>query len=298
MRHSLAVLCLLGMFTVANAQEKDITHERTVTKTIKSDVDLTSDLWQMEDAVPVATGKVDLRFNYRWITANNPASRGDSSDDHIVTPSLYWGTCENVELSFSVPSWVGDAGEIPPGRDGNYDTYVGVLWRLMEQRGYWPALALSGKARIPTGDHSEGVDGELRLVLTNEYDSGIRSHFNAWAKTANGDNDPGNRDRFPFGGLFGDSDHIYGGTRDFQYGAVIGADGPLCDSGAVRWVADYQWRISEHDGGSATNTLEAGWEWTIDERNKVGMSGLAGLDDNDDTPNFGAAFNYSYAIAN
>ena len=49
-------------------------------------------------------------------------------------------------------------------------------------------MALAGDMRVPTGDGSSGVDGELRLVFTNSYDSGIRSHFNLYGTSLNGDN--------------------------------------------------------------------------------------------------------------
>lgn len=286
MRHTLALLCLFGFATVAVAQEKDTTKVKTVTKTISKGWDLTTDLWQFADAVPVTASKIDLRLNYRWITASAPANRGDSDDDHILIPKIVWGAAENLELSLDVPLWLDDSFQRPGGADGNYDTNVGLLWRFLEQSGTWqPAMALGAAARIPTGDGSDGVDGEVRLVMTNEYDSGLRSHVNGWLKSANGTNGNG----------FVQGDRVYGNERDFQYGAVLGVDGPLGDN--ARWVLDYQWRIGQYEGtGSGSNILEGGAEWVLNDQNKFGVSVQVGLDDNDDTANFGAVFNFSHSI--
>lgn len=288
MRYAFSTLCLLGLMGTVVAQEKEVTTVRTTTTTISKGYDLTTDLWQFSDAVPVAQGRVDLRLSYGWTTANAPANRGDSDDDHVITPKIVWGAADKLELSLAVPSWVGDSGDRPGGGDGNFDSHVGLLWRFLEQEGAWvPAMALGLSGRFPTGCDSSGVDGTATLVMTNEYDSGLRSHFNLWGKTANGNNNDG----------FEKNGRVYGNERDFQYGAVVGLDGPLGD--AARWVVDYQWRIGQYEGtGSGSNILEAGWEWQLNDANRIGMSCQIGLDDNDDTPNFGAIFNYSYSIMN
>lgn len=238
--------------------------------------DVLTELWNFEDAVPVAAGQVDLRLTGRWVTASFPANLGDSHDDAILTPSIRWGAWENLELSVTVPVVIGEGGALPDGQDGNYDTFVGMLWRMSEQEGLWPAMGLSGTVRLPTGENSSGVDGELRLVMTNEYKSGLRSHVNGFAQSVNGD--------------------AQRNLRDFQWGFIVGLDGPLCAGGAVRWVADYMHRSSFRDGSGDINQLEVGWEWDIAAANKLGMSVQIGLDDNDDTSDFGAAVTYAYAL--
>lgn len=238
--------------------------------------DLIRELWFVDDATPIATGQTDLRLTFNWITAGAPANMGDSNDDFIVTPSLTWGCCENVEVFAEVPVWVGDGGDKPGLEEGNADTMLGFTWRFMEPADGMPAAAIRTTARVPTGDGSNGVDAEARLILTNEYDSGIRSHLNAFAATINGDNDPD--------------------LRDFQWGVVLGLDGPLCGDGAVRWVADYLHRSGFHNGTSNMHMLELGWEWDMAEMQKLGMSVQIGLDRVDDTPNFGAGIAYSHSL--
>lgn len=253
-------------------------------------VNTLDELWYMQDATPVDAGTVDLRFTTSWVTSSFPANNGDSDDDFIFTPSIVWGTCPNVELSFSVPLWLGDSGDMGPFDEGNYDTYVGMLWRMKEGSGADPSVALSTTLRLPTGDGSNGVDAELRLILSNEYDSGIRSHLNVFATTVNTDNYDFDLD---------DGEVLRPGlddVRDFQWGAVIGLDGPLCDDGSVRWVADYMHRSSYFEGRGNMNVAEVGWEWQMDEGGKLGMSLQVGLDRSGDNPNFGATMTYSRSL--
>ncbi len=267
MKGSLALYPLFGVVSIAFGQQKpaekpqatesEVTTIRTETRTVTSGWDLTTELWSMEDATPVREGQLDLRFTGRWF----PDSTSDDDDDVIIQPSLVWGPAENWEVSANVPIWVGDAGDRGAYEDGNYDTFLGVLWRFREPEGWCPALALAGHARIPTGSGSEGVDGELRLILTNEYDSGIRSHVNVWAKTANGERSP-------------DEPNI----RDFQYGGTVGLDGPIGDTGDLRWVGDYVYRISNYDGGGGEHLSEVGLEWRASERHKFGISSQISLD--------------------
>jgi hypothetical protein len=285
----------------ALGQEEDVTYETETTMMVPGGADLLREMWYMDDATTLAPGQVDLRLTFGWQTASGIATLGDSDDDFILRPGVTWGVAEGFELFADVPVWLGDGGDRGPYRDGNYDTNVGFTWRIWEQVDYWPAGALQGRARIPTGDGSEYIDGELRLIMTNEYDSGIRSHFNIFAKTVNGENDSTVR--------FGEEDTSWdledieqlwdaGGLdpRHFQYGAVIGLDGPLCGDGAVRWVLDYMNRSSYHYGFSNINMAEAGWEWMMSDASKLGMSLQIGLDHSDMGPHFGATVTYAYAL--
>lgn len=278
MKQMLCGLFVLGCAVNAVAQEKEVTNIKSTTTTIASDVDLLGgETFNVTDATTLKCGTVDLRLSGRWITANAPANRGHSHDDWIITPTLVWGVADNWELFVTVPTWVND-NDIPGQPDGNYDAYFGAQWRFAQQQDWVPSMALATTMRTPTGDHSNGFDAELKLIMTNEYDSGVRSHLNFFIETVNTDN--------------------IEDVRHFQYGGVAGLDGPLCADGAVRWVFDYMWRISEADGGGAMNQVEGGWQWQIADAHKLGMSIQAGLDHAENsTPNMGAALTYSYTIA-
>lgn len=300
-KRTFVLACALVIAGTALAQESE---EVSVTTTTTGGEDLLSQLWFLEDATPLDTGQVDLRLGLQWWTASGPASFGDSSDDFILSPAIVWGAADNLELSLSMDAWLGDANDMGPFEDGNFDTTIGLLWRFYEQTDgecadgcmTLPSAALSASARIPTGCGSNGVDGELRLILTYEYDNGIRSHLNVFGKSLNGDNYKswGSDEDFDLSVFFNDEGEL--DVEDFQYGAVIGFDGPLCADGAVRWVADYAYRSSSFDDGDEINMAELGWEWEISEAHKVGMSVQIGLDDNDETPNFGAGLMYALSL--
>lgn len=301
-------VCALVWIVPAAAQESDTT---TITSTTTSTgADLLDGTWYMQDATPIGTGKVDLRFSFGVVSTPFPGNHGDSDDDFFLTPAIHWGCCNDVELSIGVPIWLGDGGDVGALEDGNYDTNIGVLWRIAEDWVGQYDVAISGSARIPTGDNSDKVDGELRLILSHDYDSGVRSHFNVFGATMNGTNDESadNDNRRDNGNLalsllglgaldgllFDNNDQ--GGQRDFQYGIVIGADGPLCSNGAVRWVFDYMHRSSKHDGQNNWNMAELGWEWTVDDASKLGFSVQVNLDRSTDAPNIGAMLTFAHAL--
>lgn len=262
-------------------------------------VDRIAPLWSTHDAVPIETGRIDLRVGFQWVTAGAPANGGDSDDDFSLTPTIVWGTCENVELSIGATAWLGDGGDVGPLEDGNYDTNVGILWRLADQDGDMPAIAIAGSMRLPTGNGSHGVDGGLRLILTNSYDSGIRSHINVWGTAIDGENEESTRiddyEDYDLSDLFDDDDHD---ARNVRWGVSVGLDGPLCDNGAVRWVADYVYNSSRYEGRSGINTLELGVEWDMPDAGNLGIATQIGLDRAGETPNFGVGITYSHMLTN
>jgi hypothetical protein len=292
----------LALAGSALGQESEKTTIRTTETTVKTagGANLLHELWNVWDAVPIPCGETQLRFTYRWETAGAPANRYDSNDDHILQPSIWWGAAECLELGLTVPVWVGDGGEIPGQQDGQADTYFTALYRVWDQVDYWPAGAFSSTVRIPTGVRSDGIDADLRLNLTNDYDSGLRSHFNIWGKTVNTTNGEVNPE---LQGVDGDEAYIFLDESDepvdprhFQYGASIGLDGCLNEDGSLRWVVDYVNRTSQYYGHSNLNLLDVGWQLEMGEGSHLGMSVMFGLDDNEETPNAGAAITYAMPL--
>ena len=206
MKRILPLLCAMILVAPVMGQERGTTNG-------SGGNDLLDELWNMQDANPIATGRWDLRFTFGWVTESAPANLGESGDDFFIQPSWVWGVCEDMQLTFSVPIWVGNGGDVGAIEDGNGDLYVNLLWKFAEQADDWPAMAVSASGRFPTGEDSDGMDGELRLILTNDYSSGMRSHINVFAMSSNTSNDEG--------------------LRDLQYGLVVGMDGPLCSNGEL-----------------------------------------------------------------
>jgi len=267
MKRILPLLCAMLLVAPLMGQERGTTNG-------SGGNNLLDELWNMQDANPIDAGQWDLRFTFGWVTESAPANLGESGDDFYLQPSWVWGVSEDMQLTFSVPVWIGNGGDVGAIEDGNGDLYVNLLWKFAEQADDWPAMAVSVSARFPTGEDSDGIDGGLRFILTNDYSSGMRSHVNIFALSSNTANDEG--------------------LRDLQYGLVVGMDGPLCAD--VRWVADYMHRSSEHDGLGNMNLVELGWEWAMADATKLGMSLQVGVDHTSDTPNFGAKLTYSHAL--
>lgn len=262
------------------------------------------ELWSFQDATPLDTGAVDLRFSFGWQTGLAP---GGTGDNFIVTPSLVWGFTEDWELSVGVPVYVGDGGDRYVFEDGQADTKLGLLWQLSAQGdgGWLDAydVALAGNFRIPTGCGSDGVDYEGRFILTHNYDDGMRAHFNLWGKVVNGTNNQTRGDHLDLGvslellsaelglGLLGD-DGVE--ERNFQYGTVIGVDFELCDG--VRGVLDYVYRSSMLNGQGGSNLAEIGWEWDMSDSDRLGMSVQFNLDRSNGEANAGAIITYAHAL--
>ena len=55
-------------------------------------------------------------------------------------------------------------------------------------------------------------------------------------------------------------------------------------------------RSSEHEHASNMNMLELGWQWQMAAAHTLGWSMQIGLDDNEDTPNFGMGLMYAMTI--
>jgi hypothetical protein len=275
MKQTITCAFLLAFAISANAQTKETTTVKTTTTTTttttappKSGFDLLGgETWNVTDATTFTQGAVDLRLAARY-TESAITDDGDTDNAWTLQPVVVWGASDRLELAFTVPiKNIENLGDAP---DGNYDSYLGGQYRFTEQEGCWPALALASNIRIPTGNGSNGMDWELRLVLTNEYDSGIRSHVNLF-------------------GLYADHDNYeHADLRNFQYGTVLGLDGPLGDDGSLRWVLDWQYRISDVEGGGGQNTGEAGLQWQINECNKIGFSVQMALDHAETTSDVGA----------
>ena len=297
----IVTVLVLGVATFAAAQEMERTNVTTTTTTV-SEGSYLLDMWQFKDTTPIDTRQVDLRIGFayksedefeyddgdfdlrRWVEAFTPdfwnENRGGiprhGSDDFALIKQLVWGCCPDVEVSVSTLHNLGDGWQNGDGVDGNHDATIGVLWRFLPEDTPVPSMALQAKARIPSGYRSSGIDGELRLLTSHHCTDWMRAHLNGYLKTVNGDND-----------VF---------ARDFQWGLVLGADGPLCADGAVRWVADYAHTSSYHYGVGDVNQGELGWEWTISPEHRLGMNFQIGLDGNDDTTNIGAKISYAYSL--
>lgn len=260
-----------------NTQEKSITTEKTTVRTIGS----TEDSWEIDGPVhlrsadPEPPGEVIIKNIFSWEHMKRSDrhwwwswdSDDEERDEYEYEFELEWGVVENHELIFEVPFQVGE-GEV----DGNGDLTIGWHWRLMQEDGWAPAIALRNYVRIPTGIDSSGVDYELRGLFTHTLVPGsTRLHLNPYVKSVNGDNEED--------------------AEPFQYGAVIGVDHRISDN--VLFIADYKYDSEDtEDAIRGNHAAELGLDWEFAENQILGLAVQAGLDGDNHGPAVGASLSY------
>jgi len=310
MKRLLTLLVALAFVAPAMADDtKSEGNDNKMAAAPSSEWDTLSDTWFFQDAIPVSQGMVDLRLSFGWQTGSWPSNGGDSDDDFVATPSIYWGFADNWEASVNLPMWLGDGGDRGGYADGNYDANVGVLWRFAKQDdGHMMDMALAGNFRLPTGNGSSGIDYEGRLAMTHTYACNARSHLNVWGKITNGDDHESarglrnNNSNGIWGGGFGIANSWrtnrlgWDDERNWQYGADLGFDFPFCDNGNVRMVFDYLTRTSIQEGQNWWHILQTGWEWKINDADRFGTSFFYNFDQSTDAPNAGMTFTFAHAL--
>jgi hypothetical protein len=293
MKQVLTVLCVLTVGTVVFAQEtmEESTSATTATTTTYSPQNGELDLkgpFLFDDATAVKTNTFDFRLNFAYDTASGRIpdyrsqptfggqrrSRG-RDDGFAITPSIHWGPLENLEVFLAVPMNVGDGKQDKWGFDGNYDSQLGVHYQFIREADWYPSVALRATGRFPTGYRSNGVDGELKGLMTKTIIPRLRAHANAFISTVNGNNNPN--------------------ARHFQWGFTLGMDYELCKD-CLYAVVDYAHRSSYSYGVSNINLAEVGLEWFVFENNRLGLSTQFGLDDNEETPNWGMMVKWVFEV--
>jgi hypothetical protein len=213
----------------------------------------------LEDGQPGNPGSFELQLEAGWKTTS-----GEHDPVTWLTELQYNGEgnefLENSQFILGVPVEMGLGGV-----DGNADATLGWQQRWIEDDGSMPTFATLAEIRFPTGYQSAGVDGTLTGIIAKDLGPGT-TYFNAYARTANGNN--------------------IEDLRHFQWGFRVGYKWRINDTFAV--IGDYAHQSSEARGHANSNTLELSSEWHINEYMTVGPGIVIGLDDNEETPNFGA----------
>jgi hypothetical protein len=150
---------------------------------------------------------------------------------------------------------------------------LGWQQRWVAEDGLMPTLGTLAEVRLPSGYHSSGVDGTLTGIVAKDCGPGTL-YLNAFAKTANGDN----------------IDEL----RHFQWGLRAGYKWRITDDWAL--IGDYVHEVSEEEGHGDLNLLEVSGEWHVTKDLTIGPGILVGLDDNEETPNFGAGVHLTWSF--
>ena len=221
----------------------------------------------LEDGQTGEPGRFELEFDAGWQTTSG------EHDPVLFTPELEFTLdgnefLRNTQLMLGVPMEFGLGGV-----DGNADIEFGWQQRWVQEHDWVPTLATLAEIRLPTGYHSSGVDGTFTGIAAKELGPGTM-FLNAFIKTANGNN--------------------VDDVRHFQWGVRTGYKWRLRDDLAL--ITDYVNQTSEEDGHANLNLLEVSGEWRVNEQLTLGPGIVVGLDDNEETPNFGAGFHLTWSF--
>jgi hypothetical protein len=206
----------------------------------------------------------------RWL--NGGGGGGNPDDYTFVESAIRYGVTDDIFVELGLmPINLGDGDE-----QGNGDLRAVAFWRFLRESDNCPAAAVWAAMRVPSGDGSSGVDGEIHGNVTKQVASRCRVHFEGWIKTSNGGRGQYDDDR-----------------RHFHWGVGPGTDFELDDCNLL--VLNYVNRNSEFYGNHNLNILEVGWVHKFNECSnlKVGMD--VGLDGAEETPNFLAKVQYAYS---
>ena len=221
----------------------------------------------LEDGEPGEPWGFELEFDAGWQT---------QSGEHDSVPfvpelELTLGGNDflrNTQLILGFPMEFGLGGV-----DGNADAQFGWQQRWVQEEGWVPTLATLAEVRFPSGYQSSGVDGTLTGIMAKECGPGT-IFLNAFIKTANGNN--------------------VEDLRHFQWGVRAGYKWRLREDLAL--ITDYVNQVSEEEGHSNLNLLEVSGEWRMNEQLTIGPGIVIGLDDNEETPNFGAGVHVTWSF--
>ena len=207
--------------------------------------------------------KDDFSDIFTWASGDEPS---EERDEYEYELEVEYGLAENHELILAIPVQVGD-GRV----DGNGDLELGWHWRLWKETDSWPAFAVRNYVRVPTGVGSSGVDYWIRGLFTKTLIPGsTRLHFNPWAKTVNGDNEPE--------------------ARPFQWGALLGVDYRISDEWL--FVSDYKYENGEDEGTRDNHSAELDLDWQMTERQKLGLCTEISLDGDNSGPAVAVKISY------
>lgn len=252
---------------------EEVVAESTTVRTVATSErhDITGPIsLRVADALP--PGELEVKNVFGWGTR-----KGGGSDEWEYEFELEYGLIENHQLLFSLPLELGE-GRVT----GNWDITLGWHWKLWGEDGAIPATAIRQFVRIPTGHDSEGVDYEIRPILTWTLSDSARYTLSGYARSVNGDNfdEPGEED-----------DEEGEDARHFRWGVITGFDYDLTEDFKLIW--DYVYGSSVHTGHRDNHTLEVGFDWHFAPNQSFNFMTEVSLDgDGNDNANLGAEISY------
>jgi hypothetical protein len=225
-----------------------------------------SDFFHVREAnINTAAGEWELELEGDWVSGSG------RDDDFTFTPNIKYGLNDDMFIELEVrPVVIGDGG-----RQGEGDTSIQLFYQIARETEALPAFAAWAEARIPSGEGSAGVDGELHFSLTKTLAPGVRGHLVGFAISANGGRGDEGTNR-----------------RSFQWAAGAGLDYQIDD--LTICTVSYFNRSSEDLGNPNQNILEIGGVRRIAENQHLKLAFDIGLDGHEETRDFGVKTLWSF----
>lgn len=203
-----------------------------------------------------------------WIEWDTMDGRDDNFGPIL---SLKYGLSDTMWVELEVEQInIGDGGE-----QGNGELELLLFKQWWDEEEILPAFATWAEMRIPSGEGSSGVDGDLHFTFTKQLAPNWRGHIDGFVETANG--------------ARGGADRAL--RRDFEWGVGPGIDYSFSDDTIA--TVNYLHRSSDELGNSDLNILEVGGSHRIAENQFLKLAFDVGLDGGEETPNFAAKLLWS-----
>lgn len=232
-------------------------------------VNLEDDLGaSVEDAYATAYKNREIQAAVRY------RKTSDNKNEWYISPSLEYGIFRNTQVELSVPFYAGNAHT-----SGAKDIRVSALYNFNQESVIVPAFAIVGRAVLPTGDESDGVDLTGRIILTKTITSRLdRIHLNfdytynaQPVLHAEDDQELSERSRFV--------------TATVGYSGRIGPTTVL--------VADFVWDQTKYRN-QLSRIVELAFREQVTPRLVISLGGGVGL--GDDSPKFQGSFSFQRAF--
>jgi hypothetical protein len=215
----------------------------------------------LEDAFPLASGNREIQ-----ISGGYERTKGNA-DRFTLVPRLEFGIAKNWQVSVDAPFYKGNDDTTNSG-----NLRLGALYNFNQESTWFPALSLAGRAELPTGENSQGIDAAIKFIATKTIgnENLDRLHLN-----------------LEFAHKF---DEVYGERSD-RHKAILGYSRRLGPDALL--VADLV-RERELEDGMESNMLEVGIRWALDPRTVLSIGGGPGF--GDDSPRWGATIGLQYSF--
>lgn len=224
-----------------------------------------SDFFNVREAYSnVKKGEWEFETAFTWFTKRGAA------DAYGPSFSLKYGITDTFHAQLEVPQVVLGQG----GEQGNGELELTLFKEWWKEAEALPAFATWAAIRIPTGDGSSGVDGELHFNVTKTLLPNFRGHLEGFIETANGARGGEEEAR-----------------RAFQWGVGPGFDYSFSEDSIA--ALNYLMRSSEEYGHHDQNILEIGLAQRIARNQHLKFAVDVGLDGSRETPNLGAKILWS-----